>query len=425
MISLPDKLLYEAMDLSLAPEEKDRLWREILRAADETPPVKEEETMNTRNIHKIIRITLIAAVLTSLLSLGAYAAGFLGTKAIVIPETEQEDGSALVSVSQPQAVPDGMDAAIAAKVENARAAWSEWMDWHRNSPDLPHEPAVFLPPENAVSSSCVENEDGGCTIYYLDNEGFRKMMDETGEFQEEPDFAPYAFETRTATAEEVAQENAFHEYVRSEYGDYDFNYDIHTEAEAAKLEEIAAKYGLKLRHGSTLLWSKESTAEMDAEMNAQYGTDIHTDTSDPRFLTNAELCARIRDVVCHGELFSAVPRGFDKVYYFDEGSFCVSYFLDSIAGQRLNCYGYNSMYSTLSSGHEVVTRIREPERFQARTHTAPDGTELTILQSGNEAFLYAYLADSFFEEHITAEQDLTEAKVDAAADFLIYSNIGK
>ena len=422
---MPDKRIQEAMDLSLAPEEKDRLWREILRAAEETPPVTEEKNMNTRSIHKVIRITLIAAVLMSLLSLGAYAAGFLGAKAIVIPETETEDGAALVSITQPQAVPEEMDPAVAAKVENARAAWSEWRDWRQYSPDLPHKPAVFLPPENAVSSSCVENEDGGCTIYYLDNEGFRKMMDETGEFQEEPDFSAYAFETRIATAEEVAQENAFHEYVRSEYGDYDFNYDIHTEAEAAKLEEIAAKYGLKLRHGSTLLWSKESTAEMDAEMNAQYGTDLHTDTSDPRFLTNAELCARIRDVACRGELFSAVPRGFDKVYYFDEGSFCVSYYLDSIAGQRLDCYGYNSMYATLSSGREVVTLIQDPARFQTRTHTAPDGTELTILQSGSEAFLYAYLADSFFEEQITAEHTLTDAEVDAAADFLIYSNIGK
>ena len=425
MISLPDKIIHEAMDLSLAPEEKDRLWREILLAAEETPPVTEEKNMNTRSIHKVIRITLIAAALMSLLSLGAYAAGFLGTKAIVIPETETEDGAALVSITQPQAVPEEMDPAVAAKVENARAAWIEWRDWRQNSPELPHEPAVFLPPENAVSSSYVENEDGGCTIYYLDNEGFRKMMDETGEYQEEPDFALYAFETRTATAEEVAQENAFHEYVRSEYGDYDFNYDIHTEAEAAKLEEIAAKYGLKLRRGSTLLWSRESTAEMDAEMNAAYGTDIHTDTSDPRFLTNAELCGRIRDVACCGELFSAVPRGFDKVYYFDEGSFCVSYFLDSAAGQRLSCYGYNSMYGTLSSGHEVVTRIQDPARFQTRTHTAPDGTVLTILQSGNEAFLYAYLSDSFFEEHITAEKELADAEVDAAADFLIYSNIGK
>ena len=422
---MPDKLIHEAMDLSLAPEEKDRLWREILRAADETPPVKEEETMNTRNIHKIIRITLIAAVLTSLLSLGAYAAGFLGTKAIVIPETEQEDGSALVSVSQPQAVPDGMDAAIAAKVENARAAWSEWMDWHRNSPDLPHEPAVFLPPENAVSSSYVENEDGSYTLYFHDDEGFQKMRDAMAPDQEEPDFAAYAFETRIATAEEMAQREAFFDYVNRQYGDYDFNYDIHTEAEAAKLEEIAAKYGLKLRHGSTLLWSRESAAEMDAEMNAKYGTDLHTDTSDPRFLTNAELCERIKDVACHGDLFTQSPRGFDKVYYFDEGSFCVSYYLDSIAGQRLNCYGYNSMYATLSSGREVVTRIQDPARFQTRTHTAPDGTELTILQSGSEAFLYAYLADSFFEEQITAEHTLTDAEVDAAADFLIYSNIGK
>ena len=32
-----------------------------------------------------------------------------------------------------------------------------------------------------------------------------------------------------------------------DYGDYDFNYDIHTAEEAARLEEIAAKHGLRLR----------------------------------------------------------------------------------------------------------------------------------------------------------------------------------
>lgn len=415
--------MHDTMDLRLNEADKARLWQQILREAEEdAPPQTEVQNMKTRNMHKIIRIGLLAAVIASFLAVGAYAAGFLGSRAILIEEPAVTDGSALVSISQPQAAPEELDE-VAQKIENAKAAWAEWRSWRETSPDLPHKPAVFLPPANNVSSAYVDNPDGGCTIYYHDNESFQKMMEATPEGTE-PDYAAYAIETRIATPEEVAQDNAFHEYVQSEYGNYDFNYDIHTEAEARKLEEIAAKYGLNLRHGSTLLWCKESVEEMDAEMNAAYGTDIHTDTSDPRFLPKAELIARIESVACHGDLFRDAPRGFDKVYYFDEGSFCVSFYLDS-AGKRLNCYGYNSVYSTLSSGREVLTRIQDPAKLQTRTRTAPDGTELTILQGGNEAFLYVYLNDSFFEEHITCESSLTDADVDLAADALVYSNIGR
>ena len=418
-----DKRMHDAMDLCLSEADKARLWQQILLESEEdVPPQTEEQNMKKHHLNKIVRIGLLAAVIASFLAVGAYAAGFLGSRAIVIEEPALTDGSALVSISQPQAAPEELDE-VSQKIENAKAAWSEWMTWRQTSPELPHEPAVFLPPANNVSSTYVDNPDGGYTIYFHDNESFRKMMDATPEGTE-PDYAAFAIEVRTATAEEAAQDEAFHEYVMSEYGDYDFNYDIHTETEAKKLEEIAAKYGLDLRHGSTLLWCKESVEEMDAAMNKAYGTDIHTDTSDPRFLPKAELIKRIESVACHGDLFGTEPRGFDKVYYFDEGSFCVSFYLDS-SGKRLDCYGYNSVYSTLSSGREVLTRIQDPAKLQTRTHTAPDGTELTVLQGENEAFFYVYLNDSFFEEHITCDSPLTDADVDCAADALIYSHIGK
>ncbi len=282
---------------------------------------------------------------------------------------------------------------------------------------------MFTPPEGASASNYVENEDGSITIYFFDEAGLALIHeDENGE----PDFsAAKPVEVRIATAEEAAAEEAWHQYVRSEYGDFDFNYDIHSEVEAKKLEEIAEKYGLQLRHGSTLLWSKETAEESDEEFNTQFGTDFHTDTSDPRFLTNRELCDRISDIACHGNLFRENPHGFDKVYYFDEGTFCVSYFQELADGNRVHCYGYNSMYATLSSGREVVSRIGDPESFQVRTHTAPDGTELAIMQKGNEAFIYVYLEDSFFEMHVECDRALSNEDVDAVADNLNYSKIGK
>ena len=416
------------------------------------------ESRKTRNTRKIIRITLLAAVLISLLTVGAYASSFLGLKAIMIPEAtievsntpaptaqsqdipeetgstapvsapepqeaaEQAAGNALVSITQPQAVPEDLDSATKEKVENARAAWDEWQNWRRTSPDIPHEPQAFMPPKGSAITNYEDNGDGTYTISFYGKEVLALIHEQP---DGEPDFsAATPLEVRTATAEEMAEKESWMEYTNLSYGDYDFNYDIHNEREAAKLEEIAAKYGLRLRRGQTLLWSKETTEKMDAEFNAQHGTSLHTDTSDPRFLTDRELCDRISAVGCSGDLFREIPWGFDKVYYFDEGTFCVSYDQELSDGRRVNCYGYNSMYATLSSGREVVSRITDPEQFLVRTHTAPDGTELTILQKEKEAFLYVYLPNSFFEMHIQSDGVLSEADVDAVADNLNYSGIG-
>jgi len=416
------------------------------------------ESRKTRTARRIVHLTLLAAVLISLLTIGAYASNFLGLKAIMIPEATievsntpaptaqsqdipeetgstapvsapepqeaagQAAGNALVSITQPQAVPEDLDSATKEKVENARAAWDEWQNWRRTSPDIPHEPQAFMPPKGSAITNYEDNGDGTYTISFYGKDVLALIHEQP---DGEPDFsAATPLEVRTATAEEMAEKESWMEYVNLTYGDYDFNYDIHNEAEAAKLEEIAAKYGLRLRRGQTLLWSKETTEKMDAEFNAQHGTSLHTDTSDPRFLTDRELCDRISAAGCSGDLFREIPWGFDKVYYFDEGTFCVSYDQELSDGRRVKCYGYNSMYATLSSGREVVSQITDPEQFLVRTHTAPDGTELTILQGEKEAFLYVYLPDSFFEMHIQSDGILSEADVDAVADNLNYSGIG-
>ena len=418
-----DERMRAAMDGKLDEEDKTRLWERIRQAAaEDAPSPSEENEMRNRNVRRIIRITLLVAVITSLLTAGAYAAGFIGSKAIIITD-QINDGETLVSITQPQAVPEEMDEAIREKVENARTAWAEWRAWRENSPDLPHEPAVFVPPKDAAISNYVENEDGSFTLSYYGENAFTLIYEnESGE----PDFSAVTpIEVRTATAEEMAAREEWMQYINLSYGDYDFNYDIHNVLEAEKLEEISAKYGLRLRHKNTLLWSKETIVESEAEMNAKNGTDFHTDTSGPRFLTNQELCERVADTCCHGPLFRQMPRGFDKVYYFDEGTFCVSFDQQLSDGRRVNCYGYNSMYATLSSGREVVSRITEPERFQMRTHTAPDGTVLTVMQKDSEAFVYAYLPDSFFEMHMQSDRTLSDTDVDTVADSLNYRNIGK
>ena len=126
-----------------------------------------------------------------------------------------------------------------------------------------------------------------------------------------------------------------------------------------------------------------------------------------------------------GSVFYEPPAGFDKVYYYDEGSFGLKFYLEAPSGAgQLSCYGYNSVYSTLSSGG-VMSWEADLSSFTERRHTAPDGTELTILSNGSDAYIYVYLEDSFFAMHVYGAEDMSDADVDYAADAINYSNIGR
>lgn len=137
-------------------------------------------------------------------------------------------------------------------------------------------------------------------------------------------------------------------------------------------------------------------------------------------------------MACSGRLFNDTPAGYDKVYYYDEGTFAVVWFIDLPDGGQAWCYGYNSMYGTLSSGSEL-SWAEDIDSFTARTHVCPDGTEVTILSNGgDEAYIYVYLENSFFAENIdstgpiiTGKDALTDADLDYIADNINYSVIGK
>ena len=197
------------------------------------------ESRKTRNTRKIVHITLLAAVLISLLTVGAYASGFLGLKAILIPEATIEvsavpssvvqsqaepeetvneppvstqdsqdtagvtDSKALVSITQPQAVPEDLDDAMQEKVENDRAAWEEWQTWRETSDEIPHEPEAFIPPKGATIVNCEDNGDGTCTISFYGEDAFALIYDQASG---KPDFsAATPLEVRSATAEEMAE----------------------------------------------------------------------------------------------------------------------------------------------------------------------------------------------------------------------------
>ena len=128
-----------------------------------------------------------------------------------------------------------------------------------------------------------------------------------------------------------------------------------------------------------------------------------------------------------GNIFRSVPVGFDKVYWFDEGTFAVSFYVDlPSGGRRLTCYSYNSMYSTLSSGREVMGDVNKAE-FNSREYTTADGTVLSVLENGTEAYLYVFLENSFFAQHIYAmdSSPITQEDVNHVADYLNYHLISQ
>lgn len=350
---------------------------------------------------RVYRTLLIAAIIASFMVTAAYAAGLLDFRALLLEDTLEVDGQELskISLTQPQAVPEETETAgiqenalkdadeLEEKLAASKAAWAEWEDYRYNGIGLPE--AFSFVKEKSCGLLVTENDDGSVTVEIIDN-GESEFM--------------------TVSAEEFEQFEAWGERQSGgTYGDYDFNYKVQSQEDADKLEEIAAKYGLKLRKGHQLLWSSETTGMSGAG-----------------FITNQQLAEKTAEIGCAGNIFYETPVGFDKVYWYDEGTFCVSYYVDlPSSGERVTCCGYNSMYSTLSSGKEVINWERNLDAFTQRSHTAPDGTELSILSNGRDAYIYVYLENSFFAMHVHSEEGVTEEDVNYIADTLKYSLIGQ
>lgn len=381
-------------------------WDNILQYVDDEllaqalAPVKSRKAQGKPG-KKLYRTLLIAAVIASFMVTAAFAAGLLDFRALLLEDTVEWDGQELsqISLTQPQAVPEETESAgtqenalkdtegLEEKLAASKAAWAEWQDYRYNGIDLPE--AFSFVKEKSCGLEFTENDDGSVTVEIIDNG--------------ESEFV-------TVSAEEYEQFEAWaNRQSGSSYGDYDFNYQVYSQEDADKLEEIAAKYGLKLRKSQQLMWSSETTG-----------------MSGDKFLTNQQLAEKTSEMGCSGNIFYETPVGFDKVYWFDEGTFCVSYYVDlPSSGERVTCYGYNSMYSTLSSGKEVINWEEDIDSFAQRSHTAPDGTELTILSNGINAYIYVYLENSFFAMHIRSEKGITEEDVNYIADGLNYSLMGQ
>ncbi len=358
-------------------------------------------------VRRIVTLALAAALILSL-SAAAYAANLFGIKALLLekPAPADQPGVGYLSITQPQAVPDGMDSAVREKIENSTKAWAEWTAW-KGENGL-HFPAVYEAPEGVSFFSEDENPDGTYTIRFYAYPDVRP--EDTSlwwEHIEQGDYSDFILlDERIATREEHDMNMLVSEAKSMGFRGYDFRYGVETQEMANALESIAARYGLKLRHESRQLYQN---------FGDQTG-----------FLTREELTAKVNEIAGGGAaFFRTEPTGYDKFYYFDEGTFAVSFYTtEDTTNAGTSCYLYNSPYGTLSSGYEIIDEVQDIDAFTTRSHTAPDGTVLTVLQNGADLYAYVYLPDSFVTLHITQPQGLTETEIDAILDMVNYSTIG-
>lgn len=245
---------------------------------------------------------------------------------------------------------------------------------------------------NVSSADYVENEDGGYTVTYYT-------------WDENSDGESNIIETRTITAEERRMENKYWDAVNKGYPGYDHNYYALNQEMANKLEEIAASYGLKLRHERTAMYEN-------------FGDFTE-------FNTFEEVNAKVNEIGAGGKnFFRQAPTGFEKFYYFDEGTFAVSFYTtEDKSNIGTSCYLYNSPYGTLSSGYEITSLIRDISAMSTYIHSAPDGTEVTVLHNGADMFAYVYLENSFVTMQFHQTEGLSTDEINSIIDMVNFSAI--
>lgn len=371
--------------------------------------LKQEKRNTTRVVRKRIITFALAAALILGLGVAAYAGGWFDRKQVVIveplltqspdadaeeihivdgDEDESEDGRVLhpivpeeerrVSVTQALVVPDDLDAETYARASNTVAAYNELLAWENGLEPAPEEPAEIL------------NKRA--------EQGWDALTDE--------------------------EKQIFRDYSQASQ---DYSRRISEETARVK-RQITEKYGLReqpvlLVESNLFSWETWEAGDL-----FHFGEIRHDYRRMEGMLSNQELADWISENCCHGDYFTAVPDGFDKVYRMTEGDFCVSYYLNLQQEDYPNwtsCYAYCSSYEVFHDGWEVGMWLRDGINTTERSYTAADGTELTIIKAGDQAVIYAFLKDYFFTETVHSPVELDDAMLDIIAESINYQNIGK
>ena len=371
--------------------------------------LKQEKRNTTRVVRKRIITFALAAALILGLGVAAYAGGWFDRKQVVIveplltqspdadaeeihivdgDEDESEDGRVLhpivpeeerrVSVTQALVVPDDLDAETYARASNTVAAYNEFLDWENGLEPAPEEPTEIL------------NKRA--------EQGWDALTDEEKQ-------------------------------IIRDYSQASQDYSRRISEETARVKrQITEKYGLReqpvlLVESNLFSWETWEAGDL-----FHFGEIRHDYRRMEGMMSNQELADWISENCCHGDYFTAVPDGFDKVYRMTEGDFCVSYYLDIQQEDYPNwtsCYAYCSSYEVFHDGWEVGMWLLDGVNTTERSYTAADGTELTIIRTGNQAVIYAFLHDYFFTETVHSPVELDDATLDIIAESINYQNIGK
>lgn len=393
---------YELLRAISAADDADLLSAESLLG-------REEPAAGPRQTGRLARTLLIAAVLAALLGVTAFAAGWLTPNPAVIEDSvvyraeRQTDGSVVyvldadarrVSLTRFQTIPEDLDPAVRAGAENNLKAWEEWRGGALLlGSDLP--PAL-LPPEGCDSAAWEGHADGSATLRYYrsvssgPNPGRRQLV---------------LIESRLLTP---AQAEEWSRYLSRE-----------------PLSELLEKYGLK-RRGDLLLSRQMLSVENFRAARERNGLDFDPELirGDGRYLSNEEIAARTEALFCHAPLFRSPPAGFDRVYWFGSGDFCLSYLLELSDAAQAECCAYVGRYDVFHTGAEIYCEISALPDSVDWNCTAADGTVLRVLQSGTDAVLCAFLPDSYFCEHVHCGRTLTREDLQQIADSLDCSAIG-
>ena len=336
------------------------------------------------------RILIVAAVavLVLALSVAAYAAGWFGLSGVLKKESVgattiwQVENQQPVATTPPQAgkvtmtQPQDGPEQYMAKADNVRAAWDEWTACR----DGYEEQMPWLQPGETM----ITDDQGNC---YAKNKatGAERLL-------EIPD-------------DELREYYEAHEQAVKDLG-YDYRYGVATEEMAAKLEEIAVKYGLRLRKGEPeLRWSNELTS-IDG---------------DPRFLAPKEFPALMAAELGRGRVLTAAPVHVDKLYWYSTGTFA---FNMSFADESPYVYGHFTCWDDMMTEMEFTKLIEDVSAVAERSHTAPDGTEFAVISSGEECIFYAYLERGFFTGSFETT-GMSDTEIDALIDTFVCSNMGK
>lgn len=378
----------------------------------------------------------LIAIIAAVVVLAAAVAGvLLWKRGGVAPKKDDEGltGSSDISIAvvTPKPIAFEGEKKSVDKLKNVQSAMDEWNSYKQTAKaeyiaaNLPSFTEFLQNDEFFDGTDVVENGDEtySCIHWqYVEDWGNTSISPVTG--QEEPTLIQ-KFDYEHSVTVEKAEYEAYEAYLNARlnaanYGDYNSSYGVESESDAAKLEEIAAKYGLTLRRG-------EGTSQGFGEKS------------------NEELASALA-AAAGGSVYSVTPE-IDYFTTYDSGAFQAMAEIRLEDGRRmytmLCCAPYTEMLDAMSAGG---IELQDGGEMKTRKLTAADGTELTIAQNEKQAIVYAYLEGRYVlvdmsintwreapgmedtEEQRAAKQEtklsLDDEAVNFAANCINYSNLG-